>query len=193
MRRPTANGYFSGVGGMELGLQQAGIELLQSVELDLKATECMRANAHYFSHNIVTGDVKTMCVNEQPAADIFIGTYPCDKYSTIADIHGTRTGDDLYLHFFRMLAIRQPEMYILENVPGMMKFKVVMEAMSKLPGYYINIFCPLDAAIWLPQRRKRLILFGTRKPFQISPPSVLTKPMPMSSIIEPNADIKIPG
>jgi len=170
MYKPTAKGYFSGCGGMELGIMQAGVNLLQSLDLDKEATDCMKANSHYFSHPILTADIKDKTVLDQPKSDIIVGTYPCTKYSPIADIHGTRTGDDLFLHFFRHLAIEQPEMYIVENVPGMKKFKVVMEAMTKLPNYYVNVFCPVDASNWLPQRRKRLILIGTRKPFQISAP-----------------------
>ena len=32
-------------------------------------------------------------------ADVYVGTFPCTKYSSIADISGTRIGDDLFLHF----------------------------------------------------------------------------------------------
>jgi len=62
-------------------------------------------------------------------------------------------------------------MYIVENVPGIKKFKVVMEAMTKLPDYYINVFCPFDAANWLPQRRQRLILIGTKRHFVVQHPT----------------------
>lgn len=154
MFTPTAKGYFSGCGGMELGIMQAGINVIQSLDLDKEATDCMSKNNHYFSHAILNTDIKDKTVLEQPKTHIIVGTYPCTKYSSIADIHGTRTGDDLFLHFFRHIAIEQPEMYIVENVPGMKKFKVVMEAMTKLPDYYVNIFCPVDASNWLPQRRK---------------------------------------
>jgi len=170
MYRPTAKSYFSGAGGMDIGMMNAGINMQQSLDLDKDAVDCMHKNPKYFSHSIIHGDIKDITVLEQEFTDIVIGTYPCTAYSTAADIHGTRTGDDLFLHFFRHVAIGQPEMYVLENVPGMKKFPVVMEAMSKIPGYYINIFCPLDASIWLPQRRKRLILIGTKKPFTISAP-----------------------
>src|SRR6478735_6921599 len=170
MYRPTAKGYFSGCGGMEIGIMQAGINVIQSLDLDPEATACMNNNPHYFSHSILNADIKDITVLEQPQTDIIVGTYPCTKYSPIADIHGTRTGDDLFLHFFRHIAIEKPEMYIVENVPGMKKFKVVMEAMTKLPDYYVNVFCPVDAANWLPQRRKRLILIGTRKQFSIHEP-----------------------
>ncbi len=125
---------------------QAGVKMSQSLDLDTEATDFMQMNHNYFSHTVINCDLKDKTVLEQPNSDIIIGTYPCTKYSSIADIHGTRTGDDLCLHFFRHIAIEQPEMYIVEKVPGMKKFKVVMEAMTKLPDYYVNVFCPVDAA-----------------------------------------------
>lgn len=106
--------------------------------------------------------------------------------------YGTRTGDDLFLHFFRHIAIEKPEMYIVENVPGMKKFKVVMEAMTKLPDYYVNVFCPVDASIWLPQRRKRLILFGTRKPYTINLPKQMHRIRTIKNLLEKNPAVEVP-
>lgn len=188
---PTAKGYFSGAGGMELGMIQSGVDVIQSLDIDKDATNCMQANPGYFSHRVLRQDIKDITVLDQQRSDIIIGTYPCTKYSAIADIHGTRTGDDLYLHFFRHMAIERPEMYVLENVPGMKKFKVVMEAMTKLPGYYVHVFCPLDANIWLPQKRKRLILIGTKKPFNFSYPSATTQ-VKLKSIIQKDAEVYTP-
>jgi DNA (cytosine-5)-methyltransferase 1 len=190
---PTAKGYFSGCGGMEIGILQAGINVIQSLDVDIKATNCMKINSHYFSHTILTADIKDKVVLEQPQTDIIIGTYPCTKYSPIADIHGTRTGEDLFLHFFRHIAIERPEMYIVENVPGMKKFKVVMEAMTKLPNYYVNVFCPVDASNWLPQKRKRLILFGTRRPYIIKAPSSIRNKPRLKDILEKNPDVEMPN
>lgn len=191
MYNPTAKGYFSGAGGMEIGIMQAGVEVVQSLDLDKDATDCMQANPHYFGHKVLRKDIKDITVLDQQKTDIIIGTYPCTKYSTIADIHGTRTGDDLFLHFFRHIAIERPEMYVVENVPGMKKFNVVMEAMTRLPDYYVNVFCPVDAANWLPQRRKRLILIGTRKPFFIQSP-VHQRSTRLKDIIEKNPDVEMP-
>lgn len=192
MYKPTAKGYFSGCGGMEIGIMQAGINMLQSLDLDKEATNCMKANDHYFSHDVLTSNIKDKTVLDQPETDIIIGTYPCTKYSPIADIHGTRTGDDLFLHFFRHIAIEQPEMYLVENVPGMKKFKVVMDAMTKLPDYYVNVFCPIDASLWLPQRRKRLILVGTKRHFLISPPPQDKRRILLKDILEENPDVEMP-
>lgn len=190
--KPTAKGYFSGAGGMEIGLMHAGVVLKQSLDLDSDAISCMNQNQHYFSHSILHKDIKDITVKSQENTDIIVGTYPCTKYSAIADIHGTRTGDDLFLHFFRHMAIEQPEMYVVENVPGMKKFKVVMEAMTQLPGYYVNVFCPIDASNWLPQRRRRLILIGTKKPFFIHPPQKTTSAIRLKDIIERDPDVEMP-
>lgn len=189
---PTAKGYFSGCGGMEIGIMQAGINVIQSLDLDIEATSCMKNNSNYFTHSVLTQDIKDKTVLEQPDSDIIIGTYPCTKYSTIADLHSTRTGDDLFLHFFRHIAISRPEMYIVENVPGMKKFKVVMEAMTKLPDYYVNVFCPVDASNWLPQSRKRLILIGTRKPFSIEAPKPDRNRLKLKDILEENPNVEMP-
>jgi DNA (cytosine-5)-methyltransferase 1 len=192
MYTPTAKGYFSGCGGMEIGIMQAGVKVIQSLDLDIEATSCMKNNSHYFSHSVLTIDIKEKTVLEQPESDIIVGTYPCTKYSAIADLHSTRTGDDLFLHFFRHIAIARPEMYIVENVPGMKKFKVVMEAMTKLPDYYVNVFCPVDASIWLPQTRKRLILIGTRKHFAIDAPKPDGKKLKLKDILEEYPNVEMP-
>jgi DNA (cytosine-5)-methyltransferase 1 len=189
---PTAKGYFSGCGGMEIGIMQAGVKVIQSLDLDIEATTCMKNNIQYFSHSVLTIDIKEKTVLEQPESDIIVGTYPCTKYSPIADLHGTRTGDDLFLHFFRHIAIARPEMYVVENVPGMKKFKVVMEAMTKLPDYYVHVFCPVDASNWLPQSRKRLILIGTRKPFNIEAPLPESNRPKLKDILEENPIVETP-
>lgn len=191
MYKPTAKGYFSGCGGAELGLILSGVNVVQSLDLDREAVTCMEKNSHYFTHKVLHQDIKNTTVLDQVKTDMIIGTYPCTKYSPIADIHGVRTGDDLYCHFFRHIALEQPEMFQLENVPGMKKFPVVMEAMTKLPGYYIQVFCPVDTENWLPQRRKRLILFGTKKHFHIDQPNLVRRKT-LKDIIETNVDPYLP-
>lgn len=184
----TAKSYFSGAGGMDYGLSESGIEIIRSYEIDKTCCETLRLN---FTHEILETDITKITVLDQPKTDIMVGTFPCTKYSNIADIHGTRTGDDLFLHYFRHIALERPEMYIVENVPGMRKFRVVMEALTKLPDYYVRVECPVNANMWLPQERKRLILFGTRKPFDnLEYPESI--PLRMKDILENNPDVNIP-
>lgn len=184
----TAKSYFSGAGGMDLGIEESGIDIIESYEIDKKCCDTLRKN---FKHHVNESDITQITVLDQNDADVYIGTFPCTRYSTIADISGTRTGDDLFLHFFRHIALAQPEMYVVENVPGMLKFKVVMEALTKLPDYYVRVECPINANMWLPQERKRLILIGSKKPFtNFDYPD--SQPLKLKDVIEKDASINIP-
>jgi len=95
----TANTYFSGIGMLDIGLQLAGITIGQAFELDADACKTYRAN---HSHKLVEGDLAQRLVLEQDSCDIMAFTYPCTKYSRIADIHGTRTGDELFRLFLNI-------------------------------------------------------------------------------------------
>jgi DNA (cytosine-5)-methyltransferase 1 len=185
---PVANSYFSGAGLMDLGLSRGGVEVRQSFEIDQKCCETLRRN---FDHEVKECDVTGKLAEEDAPCDVMVATYPCTKYSPIADIHGTRTGDDLFLHFFRHIAIRRPEVYVVENVPGMRKFPVVMEAMTRLPDYFVNVFCPVKSCTWLPQRRDRLIILGSRKPFAWRKPEAGRR-VTLAEILEDDPDIEIP-
>lgn len=182
------NTYFSGAGLMDCGLEKAGCEIQQSFELDPVCCATQRKN---FKHEVVQGDLTQTCVLDEKRCDASVATYPCTTYSSIADIHGTRTGDDLYLHYFRRVVIGKHEVFSLENVPGMRKFRVVMEAMTKLPDYYVTTFCPVSSDLWLPQKRDRLIIIGSRRPFAWRPPEN-TRALTLADIIEDEPDVEIP-
>lgn len=184
----SVNSYFCGAGLMDLGLVQAGININQAFELDKDACKTYAFN---FGNHIKQCDISSELVLEQDSCDAMVFTYPCTKYSTISDIHKTRTGDELFLHALRHLAIARPEAYVIENVPGMKAFPVVMEAMTKMPDYYIQVFCPIKSELWLPQKRDRLIIIGTKKHFNVRPPEN-TKRVDLSEIIEPDAEVSTP-
>ena len=182
------NTYFSGAGLMDIGLQAGGLTLQQSFEIDRVCCETIRQN---FSHEVVQCDITKKLVLADKDCDVMVATYPCTKYSPIGDIHGVRTGDDLFLHFFRHVAIRRPELYVVENVPGMKKFPVVMEAMTKLPDYYVHVACPVKTSMWLPQKRDRLIIIGSRRNFAWREPTS-TRAATLAEILEPDPNPHIP-
>jgi DNA (cytosine-5)-methyltransferase 1 len=148
----------------------------------------MRRN---FAHEVVQCDITRKIVLADKECHVMVATYPCTKYSPIADIHGVRTGDDLFLHFFRHVAIRRPELYVVENVPGMKKFPVVMEAMRKLPDYYVHVACPVKTSTWLPHKRDRLIIIGSRRNFAWREPTA-KRAVTLAEILEPEPTPHIP-
>lgn len=183
-----ANTYFSGAGLMDIGLEAGGLTLQQSFEIDGLCCDTMRRN---FDHEVVQCDITRKLVESEKECHVMVATYPCTRYSPIGDIHGVRTGDDLFLHFFRHVAIRRPELYVVENVPGMKKFPVVMEAMTKLPDYYVHVACPVRSSTWLPQRRDRLIIIGSRRAFLWREP-VAQRAVTLAEILEPDPTPHIP-
>lgn len=81
---------------------------------------------------------------------------------------------------------------MVENVPGMRKFPVVMEAMTELPDYYVHVACPVRSQTWLPQRRDRLIIIGSRKPFAWREP-VASARIPLKAILESSPAPNLPS
>lgn len=183
------NSYFSGAGLLDIGLLQAGLHVSHSFELDASACRVQREN---LGNHVTQCDITGKLVMDENDCDVMAFTYPCTKYSTIGDIHGTRTGDDLYLHALRHIAIKRPEMYLAENVPGMLAFPVVMEAMQKLPDYWIQTFCPIRSSDFLPQRRDRLIILASRKRFNFRPPAN-TRPVTLAEILEADPQVTLPS
>lgn len=182
------NGYFSGAGLLELGLMLAGVSMQQSFEID---ATCCRTLMRNFDHEVIQCNITGKLVETDKFCDVMVAAYPCNRYSPIADIHGVRTGDDLFLHFFRHVAIRRPELYVVENVPGMKKFPVVMEAMTRLPEYYVHVACPVKSETWLPQKRDRLIIIGSRKPFLWREPTGV-KAKTLADVLEKDPQPHIP-
>jgi DNA (cytosine-5)-methyltransferase 1 len=186
---PTADSFFAGAGLIEIGLEEGGVHVRQSYELD--PTCCATLRRNFPCRAVVEGDLARVLGKQARGAEVMVFTYPCTRYSTIGDIHGVRTGDELYLHALRMMALSPPEAYVVENVPGMRKFPVVMEAMTELPDYYVQVFCPVGTQLWLPQRRDRLIIIGTLRPFAFRPPSG-TRAMRLAEILEAEPSVEIP-
>lgn len=137
---------FSGAGGLDLGLELAG---LSSVIGDKKALEYFNSGKETFNkyrsesifHTIYTNDMfkeanmtyklnfpKHVTQHEKdirkvshfPECQIMIGGFPCPGFSEA----GPRLIDDprnfLYIHFIRALIQTQPEFFVAENVKGMM-------------------------------------------------------------------------
>lgn len=186
--QPVGNSYFAGAGLFDLGLQRGGVAIQQSFELDPVCCDTLRGN---FGHEVVEADLTTQLASRSRDCDFMAFTYPCTRYSGVADLHGTRTGDELYLHALRQTVLKRPELYVHENVPGMRKFQVVMEAITRLPDYFVTVFCPVKTCTWLPQRRDRLIVFGSRRAFDWRPPEH-TRAVTLAEIVEDAPEVELP-
>lgn len=188
MYQPEAKFYFAGVGLCEVGCQQAGVKITASYELDAKACAVQRAN---FQHPVVECDLTQQPVLDSKECDAMVFSWPCTRYSTFGQITETRTGDDLFKDAVRHKYVAAPDMWVAENVPGMKMFPLVMESMIKTRHYHTSMV-EVDSALWGLQRRKRLIIFGTKRPFTPRPPVQVEKRR-MADVVEANPTINVPA
>jgi DNA (cytosine-5)-methyltransferase 1 len=163
-KRPTAVGLFAGIGGIEVGLGEAGFETSLLCEVDPAAKLVLE---HQFPDIPLHDDVTTLA--ELPRADLVAAGFPCQDLSSVgraAGIGGSQSS--LVEHVFRLLdGAEQPEWVLLENVPFMLTLDRG-EAMAYLAGELSRrgwtwAYRVVDTrAFGLPHRRLRVILLASK-------------------------------
>lgn len=157
---------FCGAGGMDLGFERAGHRVVWAIDNDPDAVKT-------FQHNIrdcvVEGDIGRVDLDELPSADLVIGGFPCQGFST-ANIHkeDEDSRNELYRHFVRVLEHLEPKYFVAENVPGLLGLEdgAVMEMIIgdfNSAGYRVRHQVLNAADFGVPQKRRRVIILGTRK------------------------------
>ncbi len=157
----TVKSLFAGAGGLDFGLEQAGFHVVEAYEYDTTACDTL---SNVGVSDVYKCDIRKLLLEGQINTFVITATFPCTRFSTA----GKRDGDELYLEAHRIIRCLQPEVFVIENVPNMARFEIVMEAFLKMPGYHVSRFM-LDASeLGAAQKRKRLILIGTKHPFEFS-------------------------
>jgi DNA (cytosine-5)-methyltransferase 1 len=198
---------FSGaVDGMSLGFQLASDRFKTVVSNEIESTAIKTALANY-NHDILRDDIRNISIEQLRECSVILGTFPCQEYSKAAHIHKKGREDnwkqafhwasirDLFLHFFRFIALVQPEVYIWENSPEVRNFPIVMETFKKLPPYdYYEL--ELDTLDFkLPQRRKRLFVIGFKRKYNMPSPvqfQMYERQLTIKDIKEKDAQVYIP-
>ena len=155
----TVKSLFAGAGGLDCGLEQAGLDVIESYEYGKQACDTLAAVG---SSNVYQCDISQLLLENQLETVVVTATFPCTHFSTA----GLRDGDELYLEAHRIIRCLEPEIFVIENVPSMKRFDIVMEAFLKMPGYHVSDFILNAADCGAPQNRRRLILMGSKHPFE---------------------------
>ena len=145
---------FSGIGGFDLGLERAGMQVRWQVENN---EYCNRVLEKHWPGVQRYGDIKTINWKEVEAVDLVCGGFPCQPFSVAGKRRGQK--DDLYLwpEVVRCLSVLRPTWFLSENVPGIINLALdqVYADLEGL-GYTVQAFnipaCAVDAA----HQRKRI-------------------------------------
>jgi len=153
---------FSGCGGMSLGFQNAGFNIVAAYDNWLPAVEVYKKN---FKHPIYHKDLADLSIIEEikkSSPDIIIGGPPCQDFSIAGGRNYEGTRANLTLTFAEIIDKVKPKVFVMENVYSIEKTPVLAKALEsfKKSGYGItkNVFnASLTGA---PQARKRFFVIG---------------------------------
>lgn len=184
---------FSGCGGLDLGVELAGLDAklsqestnnllnsredflekrhhslfhtIYSVDMFKEANETYRLN---FPKTIVQNKKDIRKIGQFPNCDIVLGGFPCPGFSEA----GPRLIDDernfLYIHFIRCLMQTKPAFFIAENVKGMLtlgKGEVIKQIIQDFEsaGYKVKFQLVNARDYGVPQLRERVFIIGVRE------------------------------
>jgi len=161
---------FSGCGGLSLGLQKLGCNILASVEWDEDACKSYKLN--HFQTNLVNSDIKKIiatnrlveCLGINKEVDLLCGGPPCQGFSQINPFRSIADErNSLVDYFFRSVNQLRPKAVLMENVTGILTlgdgraFKSLLESLAKI-GYKTFVGVIQAGSFGLPQNRWRVFV-----------------------------------
>lgn len=184
--------FFAGAGGLDLGFQKAGFDVIWANEYDKEIWETYEKN---HPHTILDKrSIVDIPASDVPDCDGIIGGPPCQSWSEAGAARGIKDKrGQLFYDFIRILAEKQPKFFLAENVSGMLisKHNEALEGIKELfrnagVGYELS-FQMLNASDYnVPQDRKRVFFIGIRKDlnFKFEFPTQTFKKITLDSIIQ---------
>ena len=156
---------FSGAGGLDLGLIDAGSEVIWANDIDKDAVATYSKN---IGNHIVCADIKEVAIANIPTADVIVGGFPCQGFS---QANLLRAVDDernqLYKFFYSAVDSKQPKFFIAENVRGILSLdggnainRIVKDFENA--GYIVTVTLVNVADYGIPQTRQRVFIIGQR-------------------------------
>ena len=164
---------FCGIGGLSLGFEQAGFEVVSAIDMWSDAIKT-------YNHNRTDKVAKVETVEQFNEEDLpklvkehhitgIIGGPPCQGFSTV----GKREIDDprnqMYLEFYKAVKTAMPDFFVIENVRGMLtlnKGAFVKDLIERFGenglGYTINYKLVNAADYGVPQNRYRVFYVGIK-------------------------------
>lgn len=158
--------FFSGCGGLDLGFEQAGFDVVWANDIDPAVYATYELNhPHTF---LCKKDMRLLSPDEIPECDGFIGGPPCQSWSEGGKQRGL---DDergkMFLTYIDFIKTKKPKFFVIENVKGILSdkhFKTFMDMLSLLKnaGYVVNYKLLNAMDFRIPQERYRVLVVGIR-------------------------------
>ena len=175
--RPIAVEFFAGAGGLSLGLEQAGFDVVLAVDRDGYHVATHERNFPYglaicASVTDLNDEKLRGLLGTDREIDLVAGGPPCQGFSHMGTRDVLDSRNTLVNEFVRLVLELRPKAFLMENVPGMQSgataaiFEHALERwQNEEPGYVITTpVRTLNAADFgVPQSRERLFVLGIRR------------------------------
>jgi len=157
---------FSGAGGLDLGFEKAGFEIIFANDYDETIWQTYEAN-HFCK--LDKRDIRKVNAPEVPNCDGIIGGPPCQSWSEAGSLRGINDSrGQLFFDYIRILKDKRPKFFLAENVVGMLSSRHTeavehIKSLFENAGYNLSITLINVADYGIPQDRKRVFYIGIRK------------------------------
>lgn len=151
---------FSGCGGLSLGFEVAGYEIVKAFDKWTPAVKTYRANFLHPIEQVSLQDVEAI-----PECDVIVGGPPCQGFSSaglrrIGDVRNSLVGE-----FARLVANARPRAFVFENVEGFITAEAgnyLFDLLRPLidAGYRLHVRKVNMSNYGVPQHRKRVVVVG---------------------------------
>ena len=174
MSKLTALSLFSGAGGMDVGVESAGIDVVYANEINKHASETYKAN---FGDFIKCSDIAEELdfMSSYSGVDLVFGGPPCQAFSVAGKMDVNDPRAQLVDSFMEVVKIVKPKMFIMENVKALAKlskFDSVRERLinkANSNNYEVDLVTINAKDFGVPQARERMFFVGIKKgkPFSL--------------------------
>lgn len=162
---------FSGAGGLDVGFEKAGFNVVFANEIDHDAAETWRVNRPYAESVMVEGDVNDHLqkLSAYENIDVVFGGPPCQGFSVAGKMDPKDKRSQLVWRFMDAVELVRPKIFAMENVAALgvlAKWKSVrIGVLSKgnLLGYNVSFRVHHTPDYGVPENRDRVIFVGVRK------------------------------
>lgn len=147
---------FSGIGGMDLGFERAGMKCAWQVEIDEYATKVL---TKHWPDVPKYGDIRDVGKENLETVDLICGGFPCQPFSVAGKQKGEEDDRHLWPEMLRVISELKPAWVLGENVPGIIPI-FLDQAIDDLEaeGYTCEAFVLPAYAVDAPHQRYRLFI-----------------------------------
>jgi DNA (cytosine-5)-methyltransferase 1 len=152
----TVGSLFSGIGGIDLGLERSGMTVKWHSEIQPYACQVLKKHWPTVPN---LGNIKDIDWSTVEPVDLIAGGYPCQPFSLAGKRQGEKDERHLWPYFLRSISELRPRYALLENVRGhlTMGFDRVLADLAFI-GYDAEWQLVPAASLGAPHRRERLII-----------------------------------